>query len=49
MYNHNKSISYDICKQSVNQLIDASASDEKLKTIRRKIINTKGVIKIDNL
>ncbi len=42
-------ISYDICKQSVNQLIDASASDEKVKTIRRKIINTKGVIKIDNL
>ena len=48
MYNHIK-ISYDICKQSVNQLIDASASDEKVKTIRRKIINTKGVIKIDNL
>ena len=42
-------ISYNICKQSINQLIDASASDEKLMTIKTKIINTNGVIRIDNL
>lgn len=42
-------VSYDICSQSIEQLIDASASDEEVKVIRRKIQNIDGVIKIDNL
>lgn len=42
-------VAYDICCQSINQLIDASASDEEVKIIRSKIQNIDGVIRIDNL
>ena len=42
-------ISYDICKQSINQLIDVSASDEKIQIITSKILNIKGVVRMDNL
>lgn len=42
-------VSYDICKQSIDQLIDASASDEKIKVMTSKIMDVNGVIKIDNL
>ena len=42
-------VSYDICRQSIDQLIDASASDDEVNIIRGKILNVQGVIKIDNL
>lgn len=42
-------VSYDICRQSIDQLIDSSASDEKVQIITSKILNIKGVIRIDNL
>lgn len=42
-------VSYDICKQSIVQLIDTSASDDIIKDINEKILNIDGVIKIDNL
>ncbi|MGN0144708.1 MAG: cation diffusion facilitator family transporter [Clostridium sp.] len=42
-------VSYDICRQSVDQLIDASASDEKINVMTSKIMDINGVIKIDNL
>lgn len=42
-------VAYDICRQSIDQLIDASASDEEVKSIRDKITNINGVIRIDNL
>ena len=42
-------VSYDICRQSVDQLIDASASDEKINVMTSKIMDIDGVIKIDNL
>lgn len=42
-------ISYDICRQSIDQLIDASADDEKVNIIVEKIIGIDGVIRIDNL
>ena len=42
-------ISYDICKQSINQLIDVSASDENIQIITSKVLNIKGVVRMDNL
>ena len=36
-------VSYDICRQSIDQLIDSSASDEKVQIITSKILNIKGV------
>ena len=42
-------VSYDICKQSIVQLIDSSASREVIVDIYRKILNIDGVIKIDSL
>lgn len=42
-------VSYDICKQSIVQLIDTSASNEVIEDIYKKILNIEGVIKIDCL
>lgn len=42
-------VSYDICSQSIVQLIDSSASDEEIYDITSKILSIEGVIKIDNL
>lgn len=42
-------VAYDICKQSIDQLIDVSASDDIVKIMKSKIMNINGVIKIDNL
>ena len=42
-------VSYDICRQSIDQLIDVSASDDIVKNMKSKIMNINGVIKIDNL
>ncbi|MDO5518001.1 MAG: cation diffusion facilitator family transporter, partial [Clostridium sp.] len=42
-------VSYDICRQSIVQLIDSSASREEVEVIKEKILNIDGVIKIDNL
>lgn len=42
-------VSYDICRQSIIQLIDSSASREEVEDIETKIIDIDGVIKIDNL
>ncbi len=42
-------VSYDICRQSIDQLIDASADDEKVNIIIEKIIDIDGVKRIDNL
>lgn len=42
-------VSYDICRQSIDQLIDVSASDDIVKVMKSKIMDINGVIKIDNL
>lgn len=42
-------VSYDICRQSIDQLIDAAVSDDKINDITEKILATEGVIRIDNL
>lgn len=42
-------VSYDICKESIIQLIDQSASDEKVEIIANKILSIEGVIRIDVL
>ena len=42
-------VAFDICKESITQLIDESASDEKVNEITNKILNIEGVIKIDSL
>ena len=42
-------VSYDICRQCIDQLIDSSANDEKINSIKTKINQINGVIKIDNL
>lgn len=42
-------VSYDICSQSIVQLIDSSASKKEIEDITSKILAIEGVIKIDNL
>ena len=42
-------VSYDICRQSIDQLIDAAVSDDKISAITKKILATEGVIRIDDL
>lgn len=42
-------VSYEICRQSIVQLIDTSASDETVKDIYDKILSINGVIKVDCL
>lgn len=42
-------VSYDICKQSITQLIDVSAGDDTIEIIECKILSIDGVIKIDRL
>lgn len=42
-------VAYDICKQSVGQLIDESASEEIILDMRRKILNINGVKEINTL
>ena len=42
-------VAYDICKQSISQLIDQSASEEEIEAIANKILNIEGVIRIDSL
>lgn len=42
-------VSYDICKESIVQLIDQSASDEEVEDITHQILEIDGVIRIDCL
>lgn len=42
-------VAYDICKQSIGQLIDESASEEIILDMRRKILNINGVKEINTL
>lgn len=42
-------VSYDICKESIIQLIDQSASDEQVEIIANRILSIEGVIRIDEL
>ncbi len=42
-------VGFDIYMQSVKELIDSSADEETLQKIRSIILNTKGVIQIDEL
>lgn len=42
-------VAYDICKQSIEQLIDQSATDNEIEEIEEKILTVNGVIKIDKL
>lgn len=42
-------VAYDICKQSVGQLIDESASEEIILDMRKKILNINGVKEINTL
>lgn len=42
-------VSYDICKQSISQLIDESGGDEEVEVITSKILEVQGVIRIDSL
>ncbi|MGG7177338.1 cation diffusion facilitator family transporter [Clostridium paraputrificum] len=42
-------VAYDICKQSISQLIDEAASEEEIEEITSKILEVIGVIKIDSL
>ena len=42
-------VAFDICRESIAQLIDESASDEKVNEIANNILNIEGVIKIDSL
>lgn len=42
-------VSYDILKQSINQLIDTSVSDDIIKEMKKEISSISGVKNIDNL
>lgn len=42
-------VSYDICKQSISQLIDESGGDEEVEVITSKILEVQGVVRIDSL
>lgn len=42
-------VAYDIFKTSVDQLVDSSADKETVNAISQVILNTEGVIKIDDL
>lgn len=42
-------VAYDICKESIAQLIDQSASDEQVENIANRILHISGVVRIDSL
>ena len=42
-------VAYDICKQSISQLIDEAGSEEEIEEITLRILEVVGVIKIDSL
>lgn len=42
-------VAYDICKQSISQLVDQSACDEIVTEIESKILSVSGVYKINDL